>query len=129
MAFRCVIVTPEQQALDESATQAIVPAWDGEIGILTNRAPLLIKLGLGALRVDLPGGQSRTFLIDGGIAQMNDNRLTILTDEATAKEDVDPEAARAEYTAAEARVPADQKERDERAHQLRRARLKQEMAK
>ena len=39
MAFKCIIVTPEQQALDESATQAIVPAWDGQVGILTDRAP------------------------------------------------------------------------------------------
>ena len=47
MAFQCVIVTPEQQALDESVTQAILPAHDGLIGILTDRAPLLVKLGLG----------------------------------------------------------------------------------
>lgn len=83
MAFRCVIVTPEQQVLDESATQAIVPAWDGQIGILTGRAPLLTKLGSGPMRVDLPGGQRRTFRINGGIAQMKDNRLTILSEEAT----------------------------------------------
>ena len=128
MAFQCVIVTPEQQAMDESATQAIVPAWDGQIGILTGRAPLLVKLGLGSLRVDLTGGRSRTFVIDGGIAQMKDNRLTILTNEATAAEDIDVAAARAEYAEAEARVPTDQKTRDDRTHQLDRARAKQAAA-
>lgn len=128
MAFQCVIVTPEQQALDESATQAIVPAWDGQIGILTGRAPLLVKLGLGSLRVDLAGGRSRTFVIDGGIAQMKDNRLTILTNEATSAEDIDVAAARAEYAEAEARVPTDQKTRDDRTHQLARARAKQSAA-
>jgi len=90
MAFRCVIVTPEQQAMDESVTQAIVPAWDGQIGILTGRAPLLLKLGTGPLRIDLPGGQRRTFKIDGGIAQMKDNRLTILTQDATPAEGIAP---------------------------------------
>ena len=84
MAFRCVIVTPEQQTMDESVTQAILPAHDGQIGILTDRAPLLIKLGNGPLRVDLPDGQSRTYQIKGGIAQMKSNNLTVLTDEATA---------------------------------------------
>ena len=49
MAFQCVIVTPEAQVFDESVTQAIVPAHDGQIGILTDRAPLLVKLGVGAL--------------------------------------------------------------------------------
>lgn len=128
MAFQCVIVTPEQQALDESATQAIVPAWDGQIGILTDRAPLLVKLGVGALRVDLAGGRSRTFVIDGGIAQMKDNRLTVLTNEATAAEEIDAAAARAEYAEAEARVSTDAKSLDARTHQLAKARAKQEAA-
>src|SRR3954471_15209303 len=52
MAFQCTIVTPEQQLLDESARQAIIPAHDGLIGVLTDRAPLLVKLGVGKLEVD-----------------------------------------------------------------------------
>ena len=44
MAFKCVVVTPEQQMFDETITQAIVPAHDGKVGILTDRAPLLVKL-------------------------------------------------------------------------------------
>jgi F-type H+-transporting ATPase subunit epsilon len=129
MAFKCTVVTPEQQALDESATQVVLPAWDGEVGILTDRAPLLVKIGLGALRIDLEGGQTRKFFIDGGIAQMKDNRLTILTDEATPAEQIDAEAARAEYAAAEASNPADTKSREERTHKMARALSRQELAK
>lgn len=81
MSFRCVVVTPEQQQLDEQASQVILPAHDGLIGILTDRAPLLVKLGKGALRVDIAGGQQKTFSVDGGIAQMKDNVLTVLTKE------------------------------------------------
>lgn len=79
MAFSCVVVTPEQQLLDESLNQAIIPADDGLLGILTHRAPLLAKLGKGPLRLDLASGQRRQYQIDGGIAQMKDNKLTILT--------------------------------------------------
>ena len=86
MAFRCVIVTPEQQTLDESVTQAIMPAHDGLIGIMTDRAPLLVKLAAGPLRVDLAAGGSRTYAIKGGIAQMKSNTLTILTNVATQSE-------------------------------------------
>ena len=129
MAFKCTVVTPEQQALDESVAQVIIPAWDGQVGILTDRAPLLVKLGLGELRIDLPGGQTRKFFVDGGIAQMKDNRLTILTNEATAAEDIDAEAARAEYAAAEASSPSDTKSREERTHKMDRARSRQELAK
>ena len=95
MAFQCVIVTPEQQALDESVTQAILPAHDGLIGI-SPTAPLLIKLGLGPLRIDLPGGQQKTFLVEGGVAQMKDNKLTVLTNDAIPSEKIDAETARAE---------------------------------
>jgi F-type H+-transporting ATPase subunit epsilon len=85
MAFQCVVVTPEQQVMDESLTQAIIPAEDGLLGILTNRAPLLAKLGKGPLRLDLASGQRRIFKIDGGIAQMKGNRLTVLTQKAEAQ--------------------------------------------
>src|SRR5438477_6115855 len=74
MAFQCTLVTPEQQVLDEKVTQVILPAHDGKIGILTDRAPLLVKLGAGALRLDLAVGQKRFLNIEGGIAQMKDNR-------------------------------------------------------
>jgi F-type H+-transporting ATPase subunit epsilon len=82
MSFRCVIVTPEHQEMDESASQVILPAHDGQMGILTDRAPLLVKLGKGLLRVDLAAGQKRFLQIRGGVAQMKDNKLTVLTEEA-----------------------------------------------
>lgn len=127
MSFKCVIVTPEQQAFDQSADQAIVPAWDGQIGILTDRAPLLVKLGMGPLRIDA-GGKQHTFFVDGGIAQMKSNHLTILTNQATPAESIDAEAARAEYAEAEARVPTDTKTREDRTHQMDRARMMQQIA-
>src|SRR3954447_23209079 len=108
MAFQCTIVTPEAQALDESIQQAILPAHDGLIGILTDRAPLLVKLGVGPLRVDLASGQ-RYFLVDGGVAQMKDNKLTVLTTVATPASEIDAETARAEYAEAIARQPTDAK--------------------
>ena len=128
MSFQAVIVTPEQQLLDETATQAIVPAHDGLVGILTDRAPLLVKLGLGTLRVDLAGGKSREFLVDGGVAQMKDNRLTVVTDAAWAPDEIDPEAARAEYAEAAARRATSPGEIEDRDRQMRRAKLKQEIA-
>src|SRR5918998_5394434 len=124
MPFRCVIVTPERQVLDESLTQAILPAHDGLIGVLTGRAPLLVKLGQGPLRVDVAGGQSQHFYVEGGIAQMKDNRLTILTNEATPASEIDAEAARAEYAEAVARKITEQHTVEDREKALTRARAK-----
>jgi F-type H+-transporting ATPase subunit epsilon len=85
MAFHCVVVTPEEQVLDASLTQAIIPAADGLLGILTGRAPLLARLGKGPLRLDLQSGEKKIFQIEGGVAQMKDNNLTVLTHTAAAE--------------------------------------------
>jgi F-type H+-transporting ATPase subunit epsilon len=128
MSFKVVVVTPEQQLLDETVTQVILPAWDGLIGIETNRAPLLVKLGLGPLRIDLPGKGSQFFLIEGGVAQMKDNMLTILTQKAIPASEIDATAAKAEFAEATAKRITDEKSFDERQADLQRARVKQELA-
>jgi F-type H+-transporting ATPase subunit epsilon len=129
MAFQCTVVTPEQQLLDETVTQAILPAHDGQLGILTSRAPILVKLGTGPLRVDVQGGAKRTFFVDGGIAQMKGDKLTVLTDQAIPAGELDAETTRAELAEATARVPTDDKSRKDRERDLRRARAKQAMIK
>jgi F-type H+-transporting ATPase subunit epsilon len=128
MAFQCTIVTPEAQALDESVTQAIIPAHDGLIGILTDRAPLLVKLGVGPLRVDLAQGQQRYFLVDGGVAQMKGNKLTVLTTIATPASEIDAATARAEYAEALARRPTDAKTAEDRQRQMERAKAAEAIA-
>lgn len=128
MSFRCVLVTPEEQVFDETVSQAILPAHDGLVGILTGRAPLLVKLGVGPLRIDLPGGQKRHFLVDGGVAQMKDNRLTILSTDATPASEISAEEARAQYAEALARRAIDPKTAELRDHDLAKARAMQDLA-
>ena len=129
MAFQCVIVTPEQQVLDASLTQAILPAHDGLVGILTDHAPLLVKLGTGPLQIDpAGGGASQTFFVDGGVAQMKDNQLTVLTSEATPAAELDVESARAEYAEAAARTTTDAFTAKERERRMEKARVKQRVA-
>ena len=136
MSFQVVIVTPEQQVLDETVTQAILPAHDGQIGILTGRAPLLVKLGQGPLQLDLAGGRagagggaSRRFYVEGGIAQMKDNNLTVVTQVAVPAEDISAETARAELAEATAQVATDEKSQADRNRRMNRARAMQELAK
>ena len=90
--FQCSVITPERAVLETQATFVAFPAHDGEVGILKNRAPLLYKLGIGELRVESPEGNHRLF-VDGGFAQMVENRLTILTDQAKRIDEIDRAAA------------------------------------
>src|SRR4051812_50195785 len=124
MPFHVVIVTPEQQILDETVSQAILPAHDGEIGLLSGRAPLLVKLGQGRMQLDVTGGSRgrRVFYLEGGIAQMKDNNLTVLTQMAVPIEEIDVTAARAELAEATAQRITDEKSFDDRQRRLQRAR-------
>lgn len=128
MAFQCIVVTPEQQVLDTKIQQAIVPAHDGKVGLLTDRAPLLTKLGLGPLRLDLPDGSKRLFYIEGGVAQMKDNVLTILTQQALPAEQIAYENAQAELAQAQAMKITDQASFEQRQKSLARAKALLELA-
>ena len=90
--FHCSVVTPERAIFECDATSAVFPAWDGEVGILPGRAPLLCRLGIGILRVKT-ADETHRFFIDGGFAQMVDNKLTLLTEQARSADEVEHAAA------------------------------------
>jgi F-type H+-transporting ATPase subunit beta len=47
---RCVVVTPEKAVLDKTAEMVVVPMFDGELGVLQGRAPIIGRLGAGELQ-------------------------------------------------------------------------------
>jgi F-type H+-transporting ATPase subunit epsilon len=100
--FQCRLITPVAQVLDEAATYASVPAWDGLFGVLPGRAPIVAKLGTGELRLELAGGL-RSFVVEDGFVQMVNDKLTVLAAKAVPVESIDPAAASAELAEAEAR--------------------------
>lgn len=85
-----VVITPEQKVLEESTESLVIPAHDGEIGILADHAPLMCELGAGELRYKVAGRTNR-LIIDGGFAQVQRNQVTVLTGSAVAPESVTPE--------------------------------------
>jgi F-type H+-transporting ATPase subunit epsilon len=128
MAFNCVVVTPDEQVVDQQVSQVVFPAYDGQIGIMTHRAPLLAKLGVGELKLMATSGGERSFFVDGGIAQMKGNKLTVLTTQAVPVEELSAEAARAELAEASARRITDPASAEQRDHALRRARAMEALA-
>ena len=77
----CSLITPEQEVFEKEATYINLPAHDGQMGFMANRAPLLVKLGEGVLTVQGSAGQTK-MRISGGFAQMKGNTLAVLTDKA-----------------------------------------------
>src|SRR3989304_9885658 len=95
--FHCSVITPERAVLECEAKFVAFPADDGEVGVLPNRAPLVCKLGIGPLRVEGTDFE-HVFFIDGGFAQMVNNRLTILTEQARKVEELDVAVAQRSLT-------------------------------
>ncbi len=120
--FHLSIVTPERAVLECEARSAVFPAWDGDVGILRNRAPLLCRLGVGRLTAETVDEGVRQLFIDGGFGQMVENRLTILTEGAKEIADLDREEARQALAAAQEMSSADAKAFGERQRAMERAR-------
>ena len=91
-AFKASIITPESILLETTITAAQVPAFDGLIGILDHRAPLLAKLGTGVLQLSTTSSGQQRFLVSGGYAQMKDDQLTILTTTAVPADQITPDS-------------------------------------
>lgn len=83
------VITPERLVLDTPTESVVLPAHDGEIGILRDRASLMCELGVGMLRYR-DGEKTRRMMIDGGFAQVHRNKVTVLTERATTADEVTP---------------------------------------
>ncbi len=87
-----MVVTPEETVLDQEADFIALPLFDGELGVALGHSPMIGRLGFGELRLRKPGGTSR-FYVDGGFAQVADNVVSVLTNQAIPATDIDkPEA-------------------------------------
>lgn len=84
---QCVVVTPEKAILDEPVDFVAVPMYDGELGVLPGRAPLIGRLGTGELRTQR-GGKERRVFIDGGFVQIRQDVVTVLTHKAVREEEL-----------------------------------------
>jgi F-type H+-transporting ATPase subunit epsilon len=99
-ALQCIVVTPERTWLDEVVDSVVLPAYDGEIGILHGHSPLIARLGYGELRTR-SGASVQRYFIDGGFAQVRDDVVTVLTQRAIPAAQIDPAAAVKELERAE----------------------------
>lgn len=87
--FRCQIVTPSAEVFDGEVTYVDLPAWDGQMGVMASRSPMLVELGAGTLRLETVDGGVQTYVLREGFAQMDDDCLTLLTEVAETVDSID----------------------------------------
>ena len=110
--LQCVVVTPEKAVVDEPADFVALTLYDGELGVLPGRAPLIGRLGYGELRIRR-GEQTQRYFIDGGFAQVRSNIVTVLTPRAQVAEEINPDVVvqALEATKTPAHSPREQEEK------------------
>lgn len=124
--FHCSVVTPERAVLECEARFVAFPAHDGEMGVMHNRAPLVCKLGIGPLRVEGVDA-THVLFIDGGFAQMLNNRMSILTSQARRVEELNAADAQRSLTDALAMKIPDDAAYQARTHAVERARVQRRL--
>ncbi len=74
------VVTRTQRLWHGLAASVVVPAAEGELGILYDRAPILAVLKAGMVRVDTTDGHHE-FAVSKGFVSVDSNFVTIVVDE------------------------------------------------
>ena len=77
--FKVEIVNPEKSFLvKEDVSEVIVPAFEGEMGILKDHIPIISFLKPGIIRIISKSGEEN-YYIEDGIVEFKNNNLSILT--------------------------------------------------
>jgi F-type H+-transporting ATPase subunit epsilon len=126
-SLRVVVVTPERALLDETADFVALPMYDGELGALPGRAPLIGRLGCGELRIRR-GGVTERYYIDGGFAQIRANEVTVLTSKALKPSEINAEAAQQSLAAANSAKATTPEAQTQRSKNQERARAQLHLA-
>jgi F-type H+-transporting ATPase subunit epsilon len=95
MTLQVELVEPEGEIWAGEAELVVARTSDGEIGLLTNHAPIIGVLYEGSLVQIRPtgGGEDIFAAVSGGFVSMADNRVSILARRAQLGRDVDTMAA------------------------------------
>ena len=77
--FRIEIVNPEKYFLSkEDVTEVVVPAFEGEMGILKDHISIISFLKPGIITIYAKSGEEK-FYIEDGIVEFKNNNLSVLT--------------------------------------------------
>ncbi len=80
--FTVEIISPDQSIFSSEASEAIIPSYEGEMGILKDHISLITFLRPGLVKII--NETEKLFLVDDGTVEFANNNLLILT--STAKE-------------------------------------------
>jgi len=88
MPFRLEIVTPEARIFSDEVDTVVLPAYEGEMGVLSGHAPVVTILLPGELRYS-KSGKVTELAVGEGLVEVTGTRTRVLTDMAMAEVAID----------------------------------------
>ena len=77
--FKIEIVNPEKSFLSkEDVTEVVIPAFEGEMGILKDHISIISFLKPGIITIHAKSGEEK-FYVEDGIVEFKNNNLSVLT--------------------------------------------------
>lgn len=102
MPTQIEIVSPDRLLLSQPVDMAVIPAAEGDMGVLPGHAPMIVLLRGGTIVLHEGGKPTARLFVSGGFAEVTSERCTVLADEAIPVADVSRAKADARLAAAEA---------------------------
>ncbi len=76
------LITPARVMAQQAVEMIVAPGVEGLFGVLPRHAPLLADLARGVVELHQNGKVSDRYMIDGGLADVSGERVTILAERA-----------------------------------------------
>ena len=76
------IVSPDRLLLSQPVDMAVIPAAEGEMGVLPGHSPMIVLLQGGTITLHEGGRPTSRLYVSGGFAEITPERCTVLADEA-----------------------------------------------
>ncbi len=87
------LVSPERLLLSTEVAMAVVPGSEGDFAVLPGHAPMISSVRPGILEVhETEDGEVLRIFVRGGFAEVGNDRLTVLAEEAIEVAELDREA-------------------------------------
>ena len=87
--FKIEIVNPDKSFLSkEDVTEVVVPAFEGEMGILKDHISIISFLKPGIITIQTKSGEEK-YYVEDGIVEFKNNNLSVLTSSILSLKDID----------------------------------------
>ncbi len=101
MPTQLEIVSPDRLLLSQPVDMAVIPAAEGDMGVMPGHSPMIVLLRGGMIVLHEGGRPTSRLFVSGGFAEITPERCTVLADEAVPAAEVSRSAAEARLAEAE----------------------------